>query len=87
MQTECPICYRDVSSVGEVIPSSCAHNLCMDCYTNIILKTQQHQCPMCRVPYALSKYEEARMKRVRLNFGVVFCGQRLNMCKFTYSLL
>ena len=79
MLSECPICYNDIVSAGLVIPSSCSHNLCMNCYTNIILKTKKYQCPMCRAPYAL--YEE---KPVYINFSIIFCRMRINLCRFVW---
>lgn len=47
----CPVCYTDGSSSGHVIPKCCTHKICLDCYSNILTKTTNCICPVCRAEY------------------------------------
>ena len=47
----CPVCYTDGSSSGHVIPKCCPHKICLDCYSNILTKTANCICPVCRAEY------------------------------------
>jgi hypothetical protein len=47
----CPVCYTDGSSSGHVIPKCCTHKICLDCYSNILTKTTNCICPVCRSLY------------------------------------
>ena len=47
----CPVCYTDGSSSGHVIPKCCPHKICLDCYSNILTKTTNCICPVCRAAY------------------------------------
>ena len=47
----CPICYTDGSMSGLVNPANCTHQICLECYTNIALRSQSPTCPMCRSVY------------------------------------
>jgi hypothetical protein len=47
----CPVCYTDGSSSGLVIPKCCSHKVCLDCYSNILTKTNNCICPVCRAEY------------------------------------
>jgi len=50
----CPVCYTDGSASGHVIPKCCTHKICLECYSNILTKTTNCICPVCRAEY-LSK--------------------------------
>jgi len=51
MSFECPVCYSKCES-GLVYPTSCQHNICLTCYTNIVIKNPQGPCcPQCRKSY------------------------------------
>ena len=39
---DCPICYRDYSSIVLPVTTTCGHSLCKDCSTNLT------RCPICR---------------------------------------
>jgi hypothetical protein len=43
----CPVCYDSIGDVGTTT-LQCGHKLCTDCFYNIITRTRQHCCPMCR---------------------------------------
>ena len=47
----CPVCYTDGSESGHVIPKCCTHKICLDCYSNILTKTANCVCPVCRAEY------------------------------------
>ena len=47
----CPVCYTDGSSSGHVIPKCCTHKICLDCYSNILTKSANCICPVCRAMY------------------------------------
>lgn len=54
----CPVCYSDGANSGVATPSNCTHKICLECYTNIVLKTSACICPMCRVPYVKKQEQE-----------------------------
>jgi hypothetical protein len=58
----CPVCYSDGANSGVVTPSNCTHKICLECYTNIVLKTSSCICPMCRVPY-VKKQEQPQQQQ------------------------
>ena len=47
----CPVCYTDGSESGQVIPKCCTHKICLECYSNILTKTANCICPVCRAEY------------------------------------
>lgn len=47
----CPVCYTDGSESGLVKPASCSHNICLKCYTSIVIRVPHSLCPMCRTEY------------------------------------
>lgn len=55
MSTEiftCAVCYTNGESSGIVIPKSCSHKICLDCYTKIVLNDKNTiRCPECRTFY------------------------------------
>ena len=55
----CPVCYTDGSSSGHVIPKCCTHKICLDCYSNILTKTANCVCPVCRAEYRPKPVESA----------------------------
>jgi hypothetical protein len=55
----CPVCYTDGSSSGHVIPKCCTHKICLDCYSNILTKTANCICPVCRAEYRPKPVEPA----------------------------
>jgi hypothetical protein len=50
LEEECPICYENLFT-GTIKTTICNHNLCKNCFKNIIEKTPNYRkpkCPMCR---------------------------------------
>ena len=47
----CPVCYTDGSESGLVKPASCSHSICLNCYTNIVIRAPHSLCPLCRTEY------------------------------------
>lgn len=47
----CPVCYTDGKESGLVNPSCCSHKICLQCYTNIAIRSNSACCPMCRTKY------------------------------------
>ena len=58
----CPVCYTDGSSSGHVIPQCCTHKICLDCYSNILTKTANCICPVCRAEYRPKPVEPAAVE-------------------------
>lgn len=51
-KVECPVCYTDGSSSGIVKPACCDHTICLECYTNIVVRQPTDPvCPCCRAHY------------------------------------
>jgi hypothetical protein len=49
---ECPVCYTDGSTSGIVKPACCDHVICLECYTNIVVRQPTDPvCPCCRAHY------------------------------------
>ena len=63
----CPVCYSDGANSGVVTPSNCTHKICLECYTNIVLKTSSCICPMCRVPYVKKQQQEQEQEQQEQN--------------------
>lgn len=68
---ECPICFEDSSIYT---PLSCFHQLCSQCYVNII--QQKNKCPICAVPLTrnneLRKYfNNVPISQVLLAMGII----------------
>ena len=48
---DCVVCYGDGAETGKVI-SKCNHDICLPCYTNVIVHTGTTACcPICRSKY------------------------------------
>jgi len=51
-KVECPVCYTDGSTSGIVKPACCDHTICLECYTNIVVRQPTDPvCPCCRAHY------------------------------------
>ena len=51
-KVECPVCYTDGSTSGIVKPACCDHVICLECYTNIVVRQPTDPvCPCCRAHY------------------------------------
>lgn len=63
----CVVCYEDgtsdsdtVSASGKII-SKCNHDICVSCYTNILITNGKNAlCPICRVKYYTVKEQVIR---------------------------
>jgi hypothetical protein len=69
---ECPVCYNNLSDNGIVIPKSCIHRICIDCYSKIIIGKLENKCPLCRTDYTLSIDNINNKKQIFVNVKI-FC--------------
>jgi hypothetical protein len=87
---KCPVCLTNGSDSGKVIPTSCNHPLCINCYSNIILHNQI-LCPVCRTPYNVFVVEnsqenpeqineQSRIVRAYVNYVLVIFGYKIRLC-------
>lgn len=74
----CPVCYSDGANSGVVTPSNCTHKICLECYTNIVLKTSACICPMCRVPYVKKQEQPEQNSQLRPNTPILRIPPHLN---------
>ena len=74
----CPVCYSDGANSGVVNPSNCTHKICLECYTNIVLKTSACICPMCRVPYVKRQEQSEQNSPFRANTPILRIPPHLN---------
>jgi hypothetical protein len=81
---ECPVCYKNLIESGIVIPKSCLHKICIDCYSKIIISNVQHKCPLCRTDYALLIDNKNKEKKIFVNVKI-FCF-KWHICLFRFQL-
>jgi hypothetical protein len=79
---ECPVCYNDLLDNGLVIPKSCTHKICIDCYSKIIIGKTNHNCPLCRTDYALLIDDKKEEKKIFVNVKIFCFRWHINLFRF-----
>jgi hypothetical protein len=55
---ECPICFSN----SFILYTKCSHPVCLDCH-NILKKTKEQTCPICRQDYEIDKTNISHFQR------------------------
>jgi hypothetical protein len=50
MENECPICLNVLENNDIITVSCCKQHMHAECYMQFLLKTTNHNCPLCREP-------------------------------------
>ena len=81
----CPVCFSDGAESGKVIVSTCSHHICVNCYSNMIVR-KNVSCPVCRTPYNISFVAQTATPEITretyVNFKVVLCNYTFHLCRF-----
>ena len=83
--TECIVCYEDIKNK---VSLECKHELCLNCFVNIIKAKNKFSCPMCRHKYKFTLKDEEQVFEVPEDYmsEPYDPGYEINIAQEQYSI-